>query len=382
VQPPVYLLGDGWGVPSGLGRIARDLSAVLELPQIGYHPPATVVRGGENQYSFSHLDTDYGAATVVEWLAGRHDPQLPGVLCVIWDPSRAFHYLAPMRRYLPEWQLWGYFAVDGHDINGSLSGSLAEAVQKFDRVTAYTKYGADILRPLHDKPVSYLPHGISIERGYYQEEAQLEVVRRRLIPRFDGPSGDWLVGCVATNQPRKDLHLFVETIAKLRAEGQRVWGWLHTDTVYRHWSVPELLNVHKVSKWIRVTVGVLPDSELHQLYAACRATICVGRGEGFGYPIVESLGCGTPCLAIAYAGGAELTPPQWRYPYHALAYDNVYGIGRPIASADSLVGMLYQIAASDRDELRAYCRGAVRYLHWDYLARRWQTWLKKGLEAL
>jgi glycosyltransferase involved in cell wall biosynthesis len=108
----------------------------------------------------------------------------------------------------------------------------------------------------------------------------------------------------------------------------------------------------------------------------------VGRGEGFGYPIVESLACGTPCLAMNYAGGAELTPPPFRYPWYAVDATNVYAIGRPLADVEVVANRAQALLQHPTELLAAYCTGSVAHLQWSALAPRWQQWVKEGMEAL
>ncbi len=50
--------------------------------------------------------------------------------------------------------------------------------------------------------------------------------------------------------------------------------------------------------------GILPESELIGLYAACDVLVHPYRGEGFGLPVLESMACGTP--TIVTKGGACL----------------------------------------------------------------------------
>ena len=385
---PFLLIGDGWQNPTGLARIARDLQQVLydvaDPYYVGFHPPG-LVHGTANpkQWSWSHLGEDWGAEFVVSWIRQSFDPLLPGVVLMVWDPGRAWYYLQQVRAQLPAWQIWGYFAVDGHTLSGRLGQAADTAVRNVDRVLAYTEYGMRIMREVRGRSVSALPHGLSIPAFSYDPS-----VAAQLIPRY-GAEADraWLMGCVATNQPRKDLHLYFRLLRELRDRGERVYGWLHTDELVKHWAIPELVDQFGVQKWIRVTTGQYTDSQLHQLYAACTLTVCVGRGEGFGYPIVESLACGTPVVAMDYAGGAERTPARWRYGWAGVDYaHNQAGVGRPLASLESLLGTVERVLHDTRrnglDEIRAYCRGCVAHLDWEYLKPRWESWVRRGLGEL
>lgn len=384
MQAPLLLVGDGWQNPTGLARIARDLHAVLAefTPlHLGFHPPALLVSGdgSPTRWSFSHLGDDWGASSVIEWIAAHYDPYAPGVLLVVWDPDRASHYHRLAKQYLPGWSLWGYFAVDGHNPHGILGDPAAAAIRGFDRVLAYTSYGAQVLSATRNgQPVDWLPHGHAIKQPPYFDHTVLD----KLCPRFARAADAYMVGCVATNQPRKDLNLFIAAIAELRRRGERAYGWLHTDEIVKAWNIAELMGIHAMQRYIRVTTGQLSDLDLLQCYSGCRVTLCVGRGEGFGYPIIESLACGTACLSMDYAGGAEITPKQYRYCWQGMDYTNRYAIGRPLAHLPQVVDLLQRVAGERSPESEAYCTGSVAHLHWDNLRGPWQAWVREGMEGL
>ncbi len=385
MQAPLLLLGDGWQNPTGLARIARDLHAVLAefAPlHVGFHPPGLLVSsdGDPTRRSFSHLGQDWGAGVVVDWIAANYDPYAPGVLFIIWDPDRASHYVRLARQYLPGWELWGYFAIDGHNRAGKIGDPAAFAIHQFDRVLGYTSYGAGVLSRTCGREIAWLPHGHSITQPPHFDHTVLD----RLHPRYARSGHDaYMIGCVATNQPRKDMDLFVGTLAALRAAGEHAYGWLHTDELVKAWDLPQLAGIYGVQKYLRVTTGPMSDEQLQQCYQGCAATICIGRGEGFGYPIVESLACGTACLSMDYAGGAEITPREFRYGWQGIDYTNRYAIGRPIGYLTHVVEKVQAIVhGAGRHELGAYCRGSVAHLHWESLRGRWQDWVREGMEGL
>ena len=130
----------------------------------------------------------------------------------------------------------------------------------------------------------------------------------------------------------------------------------------------------------------LTDHELAYLYGCCAVTIAPGLGEGFGYPIAESLACGTPVVHVDYAGGAEITPSIFRlHPLALLRQEGTYVLRRPIVLPMAAVEVIRQILAR-RDEnpreLAAYCTGSVAHLDWRYLWPRWRSWFQAGLEEL
>lgn len=50
----------------------------------------------------------------------------------------------------------------------------------------------------------------------------------------------------------------------------------------------------------------VPDPELAELYKGARATLVLSRSEGFGFPVLESMACGTPVLHSGAGSLAEV----------------------------------------------------------------------------
>lgn len=379
----MMILGDGPAEATGLGRIARDLTAQMvtsglpiDLVQVGGRvPPAWLpwrhfpLERGE----------DWGASCAVELWQSIFGSE-PGILFVIWDPGRLAAY---MDLPLPV-QKWAYTAIDADNINGSIGGPARAAIERFDEVLAYGRWGSEILRTVRPK-VSYLPHGLMLKT--YTEAPTVEEatwVRSALGPYLR--STDTLIGCVATNQPRKDLGLFCHTLATMRDRGQKVYGWLHTDTLVKDWAVQQLLEDFGLMKSVTVSTPGYTDRQLALLYQVCDVTIAPGLGEGFGYPIVESLAAGTPVVHGDWAGGKELIPKiEWRFPVRATRLESVYALRRPVFQADDVANAVRR-ALDWRDEVgqetaRAYCQGSVAHLDWAALWPRWESWIRSRLHG-
>lgn len=386
---PFLIVSDGPQEPTGLGRIARDLTgqllrdfgSQLDILQVGgpYPPiwsPWPHVPMGE-----AERGDDWGARYVAEVYRSAYGEE-PGILFGVWDPARLYEYT---RVDLPV-SRWGYVAIDGSIIGDRLSGPPAQAMQGFDRVLGYGRWGAEILKRTLGHEVPYLPHGIfpaPFHTPATDEEAAW--VRTILGPTYRGQP---LVGIVAANQPRKDLGLALLALSVLVARGHKVFGWVHTDVLVKAWSLPGLIEDFGLQNHVRVTGIGTPwtDRQLALMYQACSATIAPGLAEGFGYPLVESLAAGVPPVHVDYGGGKELVPkPEWRFPVRELRLESIYGIRRPVARAEDVANAVERVwtwqAAVGAEVARAYCRGAVAYLDWAVLWPRWASWIRKGLET-
>lgn len=401
---PIIVLGDAPNQNTGLARIARDLAALLH----SMAPEVEVCQLGLNYDGspwpwrvFPIRDTGSWGAADVSQVWGYHERGgfERGVLLSVWDPGRCFGWLEPAENRALPLSRWGYFAVDSAGPGGRLGGPAAAALGCYDRVLGYGRYGAEVLRRSlpPGKRVQYLPHGIDLKvfhprvgdssdpADYYwpDEECTRWVVDHQ---GSDEAPRTW-VGCVATNQPRKDFGLLFQAVAALEVLlKQKVGLWLHTDeTVTSAWSVPQL-----AEDWGRndeeglLVTRDLSDETLSRMYSLMEITIAPGLGEGFGYPIVESLACGTPVIHGDWAGGAELVPRRdWRVSAWAERVEGAYGLVRPVFNP---IDFAEQAAAAikwrrgDPAVVREFCRGSVANLDWRRsLWGRWTGWVREGL---
>jgi glycosyltransferase involved in cell wall biosynthesis len=109
---------------------------------------------------------------------------------------------------------------------------------------------------------------------------------------------------------RKNIPLLLEAVARLKAQG--------------HWGTRQLVLAGPVSpgmpgaEAIRaavtrleltddvVFVGHVPDDVLPRLYARAEVLAFPSRYEGFGFPLIEAMSCGTPVVAAAGSSVSEL----------------------------------------------------------------------------
>lgn len=379
---PFLLLGDGPAEPTGLGRIARDLAGQiltstlpLDLVQVGGSLPPVWT-----QWRHVPLDRqeDWGAKNI-EQIYQNIWGKTPGVLFAVWDPSRLYPYLQvdlPVQR-------WCYTAIDGANVQGKIGGPARAALEGFDRVLAYGRYGAEVLTQTLHREIGWLPHGVSLDTYAPASPAYRAWAQERLGPHA---LGKIVLGSVMTNQPRKDFGLLFESVGILQQRGWPVYLWLHTDELVKAWSVQQLVEDTGLAKKVTVTgVGgqALSDHQLAALYQSCAVTLLPSLGEGFGYPIIESLASGVPCVHTQWAGGETFVPKvEWKVPVRERRLDSVYAIMRPVMRADDWANATERAMQWQEREGavgRAYCSGSVAHLDWSRIWPSWQQWLQEGL---
>lgn len=409
---PLIVFGDGPRLATGLARIARDLTRRLiaeeealgiRVLQVGVDDVAGWSWREWPFWGFQPNFQDQGRGAISQALTtldrvSRFDRP---IVFTIQDPARIYDLVRPGTDQdtftkLPA-DIWSYFPIDAQDTTGGIGGPAAEAVARVDRRLAYTPYGADVLAqtlPRTHAPhvphvIAHLPHGID------------PTVFHPLADDTDDSWGTWfaelpsevvVVGCVATNQPRKDLGLLFAAVAQMQLQGVETAVWLHTDRLTDYWDVGTLvasLNLRKDRVFVSATEahGELPDEFLATRYRFSDVMLAPGLGEGFGYPIVEAAACGTPTAHVAYAGGANLVPTQWLIEPAGFRIEGIYALLRPVLSPVATAEKLIELAGWDemmgsRAAVAKYCMHSVSHLHWDTLWPKWRSWFQDGLRPL
>jgi glycosyltransferase involved in cell wall biosynthesis len=396
VTPPIPLLifSDAISAPSGLARITRDLASRIANNMPGVFKVATIGYGGSGSSRFPF--TQYSWTRNDEWII--HDLEdvwhdlagdRKGIFLSIQDASRMLWFARPetcsdarVRRFLESkpFKKWGYFPIDATGPNNRLSLVLGECIRGYDRVLCYSEWARKIVENTlgkedsEERDLDQLPHGIDTTVFYPRPRArQREMFGRMAVGKSVSiPDDELLVGIVATNQARKDYGLGIAACAEL-SKTRKVRVWVHTDVLDRHWSIPYLLGDFGLSGGNLISLGQFTDDVMAKLYSACDVTLGIGAGEGYGFPIFESLACGTPCIHGNYGGASEHLDPAFVVASENHRYEGIYGCLRPVFNPAS-------VARNVNFVMEQKCKAELPVgLDWNNLWPRWEQWLRKGI---
>ena len=385
---PILFLGDSPDLHSGLGRIGRDLAVLTSsLPEfrVGY-----LGRGGVGSRrlpfaQYNVCECDQWAQNQIEQVWMDFAPDEWGIIMSVWDASRLLWFVKPDG--LPQGTIdflqsgwfarWGYFAVDATGVNNKLTATSRAVIEGYDRPLAYTMFGSEIIGSSIGKPVDWMPHGLNLDRWTPRDREAA-----RMAMGFN--KGETWIGMVATNQARKDWGLAFSVINELRRKNKSLKFWIHTDVMARShaWNIDALIHDYGMERHTKVTLtGGWDDTQLSYAYSACDATMLCSLGEGFGYPIAESLACGTPCVHGSYGGGAELLPtPSWAVQPQAWRLESLHNCVRPVYDPVEWATVMQQVL--DEKPSVDFCRQAVSHLEWGILwPATWKKWFLAGLPA-
>lgn len=171
-----------------------------------------------------------------------------------------------------------------------LSARLPESVRCAEVIITDSKFSAaeivDTLQVPSERVVP-IPLGISPQFSRPQPEA-LTAFRKKynLFKPY--------ILTVGTLEPRKNLPFLISCFEQLEDfDGELILagtkGWLYEPIIDR-------IKQSSCHDRIRMLEG-LPDAAIPSLYAAAELFVCASFYEGFGFPPLEAMACGTPVLS-------------------------------------------------------------------------------------
>lgn len=388
---PLLIFSDAVAAQTGLARIARDLALRIHEHLSDVYQVATIGYGGTNsrrlpfhQYGWNH-NPDWIIHDLPEvWydFAGERR----GVFFSIQDPSRMLWLARPdvactddtVAKWLRKkpFEKWGYFPIDATGPNHKLSAPLRACILGYDKVLAYSQWAETGIQNTigisasDDLGLHHFPHGIDTSvwypRGkkFRQIFAELAIAKKTVIEPFEK-----IVGVVATNQPRKDFALACQIASEL-GKRHKVRLWIHTDSMDRYWQIPYLFADYGLFGENIVSLGQIEDESMAKLYSACDVTLGIGRGEGYGYPIFESLACGTPCIHGNYGGAPEHLPEEFKVDPIAYFVEGNFTSHRPVYDP---LHWVEKIEAAWGTQAKL-----PEHLDWNNLWPKWEKWFRKN----
>ena len=100
---------------------------------------------------------------------------------------------------------------------------------------------------------------------------------------------------IGTVQPRKNYARIIQSLAKLREEGHDLdlviaggHGWL-ADPIY------QTIQETQMTDYVKL-IGFADDEDIPTLYTNAECVVFPSLYEGFGYPVLEGMACGTPVI--------------------------------------------------------------------------------------
>ena len=395
---PILIFSDAVSAPTGLARITRDIASRLHEHMGDVFDVATIGYGGSSSSKFPWHQ--YAWTFNDEWII--HDlPEVwydfaggrKGIFMSIHDAGRMVWFARPetcsdpaVAKFLKRkpFAKWGYFPIDATGPLDKLSTLLKACLLGYDRILTYTKWAERIvinslgISACDDAGLWNLPHGIDTAIFYPRGKNFRQMFGSlAMLPKAVSVAPDeFLVGMVATNQARKDFGLGMAICHEL-AKKHELRIWIHTDQLDRHWSLPYLFSDFGLLGEHVVSTGLIDDDSMAKLYSCCDVTLGIGLGEGFGFPIFESLACGVPCVHGGYGGAPEYMPLELIVKPKAYRMEGIFSSVRPVFDIGAWLSAIDTALGLPPEKI--YLHGDLR---WEQLWPRWEAWFRKGLHDI
>ena len=230
-----------------------------------------------------------------------------------------------------------------------LKHRLAVVIGLADHLIASSRYTAQLLlTKLHVDPRRVTQIYLGCPSQFYPMPREAAARRVRRLFRIGRP---YLLS-VGDLIPRKNHQLLI------RAFRPRLARWYDLVIAGKlGWCGDRVLRVVGGDRTIHC-LGAVTDEELRWLYAAAECLVYPSQEEGFGFPPLEAMACGTPVVALRCASLPEVVGDA------GLLVEP----GSPRRLADALERLLEDQALQERLHQRGLVR--VRQFRWEETARQ------------
>lgn len=365
----ILWLSDNPLFPTGFGRVTREITirlASLDGVQVacqgwGYSGPLN-----SGQYPLVIYPSAAGQCgkdtfdKAVEHFA-------PDVVITLGEPWMVEWLTKHPDRRKVKWV--AYVPIDA----GPFYPPWARIFENMDAVVVMSQFGRKVLKdglPLLNAHL--IPHGVDTAAFYKLSE-------RSQMKSKDPYRDKFVVGCVARNQPRKNIPALVKAMAIASEKVGNLYLYLHMNQEDWGFDLKTLLKRYRLEDKATISTGclsdrALTDRELNCVYNLCDITVLPSFGEGFGLPIVESLAAGVPVVATDCSACSELI----RGHGELVRVQTMLTVGRnlienALIDVEDLARCILKLHANPtlREEYGNAGRAFVESLTWDAVFPRW-----------
>ena len=358
-------------IASGFGRVSREIASRLarvpgmEVACLGWGHDGWPYEASEFPVRIYPAPTGgYGKETF-ERVVSEFQPDVVISLAEVWMTDWMHGH--PCRGRF-KWV--GYIPLD----SGPFYPPWIPMIQGLDGVVAMSEFGREVLRrAVPSKSIDFIPHGVDIETFRPLPD-------RAALKSHDRLHSKFVVGCVARNQPRKNIPALIKAFASLISSNPNLHLYLHTSPCDVGHDLLSLLHRYGLEGHADICPPEfsmdrgLSDEQLNRVYNFCDITVLPSMGEGFGLPIIESFAAGVPVVATDYSACRELVSGRGELArVGAMITMGSNIMEYAVVDSDDLASCIDRLSKTP-DAVRQYSAAARAFavtLAWDRLLPRW-----------
>ena len=304
-QPYKVLWFGDMVVPSGFGRIGNEV--LVRLKQRGYDVQAVGFNYTGWPHGFPFWVWPIVNADLWNTVTTIVNQTKPDILISCQDfPYHTMLYTGCRIDFSRLKWIW-ITPIDGTPIHPDW----LKAVDWADAGMVISRFGVEAMRQ-EGKRVDLCHPGVNASEFYPADADEKKAMRAHA--KYD--EGDFVVGVVCMNQGRKAIAPMIEAFHEFARDKPNARLYLDMDKLSgAGWDIPNLL---KSMRWTddeqkRVKYkedmfkeATDPLAPLRNRYMLMDAHMVISHREGFGMPLLESMACRIPTIALDWCSGTEI----------------------------------------------------------------------------
>jgi glycosyltransferase involved in cell wall biosynthesis len=332
----IIYMSDSPTVPTGYGRVSKELTVALHneghsVTCIGWG----FSEGQENPYPFKIVPCDTRRDNFGEDILARLiREEKPDIVFTLGDPWMTEFFPSMEERKTVCWI--SYFPIDGYPIPPDWHSWL----RNIDVPVVFSKFSHELVSQVIGRKPIYIPHGVDTDN--FKPLDNKEELRKNILG-FEGDK--FIVGCVARNQPRKNLPALIKAFSEFSKNKDDVALYFHSQIRDVGWNIDELIGRFDLQEKAYCTNNMVAlrgvsDKHLNEIYNIFDLFALPTMAEGFGLPILESQSAGVPVLVTDFSACPDLVVDRQQLIKVKDTLIMGRGIEQAIADTDDLVRKL------------------------------------------
>jgi glycosyltransferase involved in cell wall biosynthesis len=298
----IIYVSDSPTLPTGYGRVSKELTTSLhnaghDITVIGWG----FKEGQHNPHPYPIIPCQTHQENFGEDILARliRDKK-PDIVMTLGDPWMTNWFPSMEERKAVCWI--SYYPIDGYPIPKEWHSWIKDA----NVPVVFSKFSHKLVSEIIGSNPIYIPHGVDTE--VFKPLPEKKELRKKILGKEDDL---FVVGCVARNQPRKNLPALIRAFARFSQDREDVALYLHSQIRDVGWNLDELIERYSLTKKSYCTTGMealqgVSDSQLNEIYNLFDVFALPTMAEGFGLPILEAHSVGVPVLVTDFSACRDL----------------------------------------------------------------------------